>query len=664
MIRIFLGFLLLISLFVKPAFAVERFSVSASLEQANESSSITSANAISGDGKLIVFKSYGSNLIEGGTNGRQHIFVKNRISGRVRLVSVSSAGEQGNGSSNYPVISKNGRYVVFTSAADNLVPDDNDISTDIFIHDLATGVTQQIADGGSGPLAITANGRYVAYGDAQHITVLDRQTTHEQMINRGNYRYKEIEMSADGRYVFFQTKSALVPEDFEPDPGCDYHDCFYGWHDDIYVYDRQHNTTEIVSDHNEYTFLSQVSDDGRTVVIFEGGTYDGGDPYAKIIQLDTGEVEGVNYESSYPYMDQSGRYLVFASSSPNIVYSGTINSLNYRNTYIKDRQTGRIKVLSLSLNGTSANGSSYNPVISADGQHIFFNSYATNLVENDTNDRTDVFSAENPFLNEINLVGSPSVNSTSDTGVYVWKNNVGTTFVKVVAGEQNGAVRNFSGSVISEDLIHSVNPVSIEFSTGDQLTQVDSARLDFNLYVADPYKDVFSFQSEINKSLCMLLNNYRGGLYLGPDKIEVNPPFDIHNQSICDVRTIPMLGAPLVDKNKDHGIFLWKLTNEIYKASVVSADGFSVVDINIHSEQPLSNFTPLGLEGNDVVNVSSNDIDLTLRVAAGAKDGFKFKALENSNTCFSNDSLMPIYVGPLRAKLNNVINLDTLKICQ
>ncbi len=68
-------------------------------------------------------------------------------------VSVNSSGSQGNNGSFSGVTSNDGRYVAFESAASNLVANDTNGETDIFLHDTVTGITIRIRvafDGGTG----------------------------------------------------------------------------------------------------------------------------------------------------------------------------------------------------------------------------------------------------------------------------------------------------------------------------------------------------------------------------------------------------------------------------------------------------------------------------------------------------------------------------------
>jgi Tol biopolymer transport system component len=140
--------------------------------QANGGSSIFGAG-ISADGRFVAFASDASNLVAGDTNRQEDVFVRDRLSVTTELASVSSNGTQGNGGSGkYGVgISADGRYVVFQSDASNLVPDDTNGHTDIFVRDRLTGTTKRVSvsssgmqgDGNSSSPTISADGRLVLF---------------------------------------------------------------------------------------------------------------------------------------------------------------------------------------------------------------------------------------------------------------------------------------------------------------------------------------------------------------------------------------------------------------------------------------------------------------------------------------------------------------------
>jgi hypothetical protein len=106
--------------------------------------------AMSEDGRWVAFQSDSFGLVPGITNGNVDVFLRDQILGDTTRVSVSSSGEQANGNSKNASISDNGRYIVFESAASNLVEGDDNGVDDIFMHDTATGNTILISKNLSG----------------------------------------------------------------------------------------------------------------------------------------------------------------------------------------------------------------------------------------------------------------------------------------------------------------------------------------------------------------------------------------------------------------------------------------------------------------------------------------------------------------------------------
>jgi archaellum component FlaF (FlaF/FlaG flagellin family) len=123
-------------------------SVSSTGQQGNRRSRRAS---ISGDGRFVAFRSDATNLVPGDTNGSWDIFVRDRMTHVTTRVSVASDGSEANGTSIRSSISNDGRFVVFSSEASNLVPGDTNGFWDIFVHDRLTGATtrRSFADDGS-----------------------------------------------------------------------------------------------------------------------------------------------------------------------------------------------------------------------------------------------------------------------------------------------------------------------------------------------------------------------------------------------------------------------------------------------------------------------------------------------------------------------------------
>jgi len=128
---------------------------------------------VTSNGRLVAFDSGATNLVPGDANGASYdIFVHDLRTGETRLVSVDSAGQQGNSDSSQPALPSNGKFVMFYSDASNLVPGDTNGFTDVFLHDLRTGATRRLsvdAQGGEGDrysyvyaTSLSANGRFLA----------------------------------------------------------------------------------------------------------------------------------------------------------------------------------------------------------------------------------------------------------------------------------------------------------------------------------------------------------------------------------------------------------------------------------------------------------------------------------------------------------------------
>ena len=115
--------------------------------QANENSSEPS---VSGDGRYVAFISFASNLVPGDTNNSPDVFFHDRQTGETMRASVASDGTQANNWSSWPSISSNGRFVAFSSTADNLVPGDSPNFPDVFVHDRQTGQTEMVSVSGDG----------------------------------------------------------------------------------------------------------------------------------------------------------------------------------------------------------------------------------------------------------------------------------------------------------------------------------------------------------------------------------------------------------------------------------------------------------------------------------------------------------------------------------
>lgn len=128
--------------------------------------------SISVDGSKISFRSFATNLVSPATDGKSHVFVYDVASGAIELVSQSTGGDRGDFDSTQSRLTANGSHVVFESGAGNLVAgDDVNFDGDVFVRDLAGGTTIRVSSASNGDKqnglaagpAISRDGRYVAF---------------------------------------------------------------------------------------------------------------------------------------------------------------------------------------------------------------------------------------------------------------------------------------------------------------------------------------------------------------------------------------------------------------------------------------------------------------------------------------------------------------------
>src|SRR6266536_5956726 len=174
-IRGMLGLSLVVALEHRVAAAVEGVSLgNPSSPAAIGGNSDSFVAAISSDGGVVLMLSSANNLVTNDDHGKfVDVFLRNRTNATTTLVSVNASGiGGGNGHSISPALSANGRYVVFESEASNLVPNDTNNASDVFLRDLASGTTTLVSvnsagtGGGNGPSTsslISADGRFVNF---------------------------------------------------------------------------------------------------------------------------------------------------------------------------------------------------------------------------------------------------------------------------------------------------------------------------------------------------------------------------------------------------------------------------------------------------------------------------------------------------------------------
>ena len=213
---------------------------------------------ISADGAFVLFNSFNAFESED-TNGTRDVFVKELATGVTTRVSIDAAGMLADGASSASHLSGNGDTVLLHSTATNLVSNDTNALADLFVHERLTPDTLRVSLANDGSEAITCTNINLVLQPCADVNAT---------------------LSGGGRLVAFSGfATTLVPDDR-------------------------------------------------------------------------------NFQ---------------------------------RDIFLRDRQAGTTRRLSLGLGGINPDGESVDPAISLDGTVVVFSSFATNLVPNDTNDARDIF---------------------------------------------------------------------------------------------------------------------------------------------------------------------------------------------------------------------------------------------------------------------------------
>ncbi len=323
----------------------ERVSVASDGGDADNDSGFFDTPSISADGRFVAFDSFASNLVDGDASGG--VFVRDRQEGTTQLVSVATDGTPSFGDD--PSISADGRFVAFSSFSSDLVPEDTNDESDVFVRDLQEQATQLVS---------------VATGGDQ--------------ANSSNF---DPSISADGTSVAFSSDASnLVPGD-----GNDA--------SDVFVRDLTDGTTERVSvdaagdDPNGSSFAPSVSADGRFVAFesFASDLIAGDDGFDGVFVRDLLENttvrasvsdDGESRSGSEPSIGADGDVVAFSSFDSDLVAGDDNGQVD---VFVRDLGAGTTDRVSVAPDGTDADAFSEDPSISGDGRVVAFSSRATNL---------------------------------------------------------------------------------------------------------------------------------------------------------------------------------------------------------------------------------------------------------------------------------------------
>ncbi len=288
--------------------------------------------SFSDDGRFVAFASF---QVFDSQNSftPQGIYVLDRSTGDLELVSSNSSGDSANRPSFSPDISPDGRYVVFSTEASNLVSGQ---PRGIYFVDRTLDTIERIPS----PGVLGADSR--------------------------------PSVSADGRFVVFLANTDFAGGQFPAG----------------YVYDRELDTVTQVG---EAARDIAISDNGRYIVVEE--TFDTApvqlyDQLTQTIEPISLSINGDVRIGFDPQISADGRYIVYHSFESDIVPAGAQGGSQ---VFLFDQLFRTTERISEDLAGNAGTQESVSPYISADGRFVSYRSDASNLVAGDTNDKFDLF---------------------------------------------------------------------------------------------------------------------------------------------------------------------------------------------------------------------------------------------------------------------------------
>ncbi|MDQ1501397.1 MAG: hypothetical protein QOI86_4737 [Actinomycetota bacterium] len=427
-------------------------------EASGFASAPTAAPSMSADGNIIAFESDSSNLVAGDTNGVTDIFVRDRGAGHTERVSVASDGTQANAGSFRPGVSGDGRFVVFASAASNLLAGgaDGNGAMDIFLRDRQTGQTTRVSETSGASQSrnpsISASGKFIAFestgtfgtavintrnilnvyrysnpaagGDGSFVMVSTQPPApngrNPNRIPGGKPSY-ESSVANDGSVAFLSDSTGLTGFDGDDPPGAkpNYTDVYVALPSGTVVKASMSNSTYTAPDGSTHqspatgnSYRPSISADGTKVAFGSDATNlptTGADqnpdtdvfirdiPGNSIRLVDQPPSGVPGGASTAPAVNADGSVVAFVSAAPNLVAGDNNGAPDVFLANVANNGISRISVRP-GVDNFQPDGPSYLPAIAANGLIVAFGSSATNLVDGDQNKAYDVFVRNLPEL--------------------------------------------------------------------------------------------------------------------------------------------------------------------------------------------------------------------------------------------------------------------------
>lgn len=367
------------------------------------------------DGRYVVWASGATNLVSTpATTGNGQVYVRDIKNGTTTLISKNSSGTPANYQVADPSISANGRYIVYTSSANNLTPEYNlGNYHHVYLHDTKTGTTQLVDKDSSGNFnyhrrwasfpKVSDDGKYVMFryrsqdaaniistptlsANVEYIMMKNMATGEVKLVNEGlssaapnASQNTQPYMSCDGVYVAFSSTATNLVSTVPVSSN------------NAYIRDMRAETTTIIkptADNN--MSVTDLSCNGQNIGIASqatnltsttiSGTHWQGylynrinDDFSLVSQSTSGTLG--NNSTNNVKVSNSGDYAAFSGSASNLISGTTYAGVIFRNISANTNE-----LLCASSAGVPCNANSNNHAMSADGKYVGFFSTANNIL--------------------------------------------------------------------------------------------------------------------------------------------------------------------------------------------------------------------------------------------------------------------------------------------
>jgi Tol biopolymer transport system component len=278
------------------------------------------APSVSANGRYVLFQSAAANLVNGASG--MHVYLRDRKLETTRLLRIGGGGKVPDGPVSKPTLSRDGEHVLFETNSGNLDPGDTNGQSDVYVYDLKTDTTERVSVGES--------------------------------VSGGT----DASFSADGNLVLFAGAQGTY---------------------DLYLRDRVAKTTRLLPVKGDF---AQIAGEGKYIVFHENG----GSNTVNRLELATGAkvpaaaAGEIVYEVQRGRISDDGRYVAFAFNAG--IGSGHANGCN--RIYRKDMNRGALDIVDVSDRGQDpsgiGSGCNYDFDISGNGMEVVFSSNVSGYV--------------------------------------------------------------------------------------------------------------------------------------------------------------------------------------------------------------------------------------------------------------------------------------------